>query len=234
MNLTVTPLPGGETILPVTLFGANRHPEVTEWQRRVMQGYHGLWVNQIECPFPGVSHGQMVNHVLNAVGAMDTPPTYVWLLDNDCFALQRRAFDLMIQSVVNKVTVWGHAWSSSHKVGPNGSVQHAYASQACLCFPYALYRALGSPDCDHHNPRSDTCEELTYAAQMAGYQMSLLYPSHSVDPTVDLDNGCSYGHSIVYGPHLWYHETRADLPGHAERFVAMAKRVIAGEFEPKA
>ncbi len=225
--MTVLPLPNGETILPVTLFGPTRHAEVAV-QKRVMD-HLGIGINHIECPFPGVSHGQMVNHLLGTLTV--SPPTYVWFLDSDCFAMQRRSFDLMVGSVTNKVTVWGHAWQSSHKVGPNGSVQHAYASQACLCFPYALYRALGSPDCDHHSARSDTAEELTYGVQTQGYQLSLLYPSSSQGPQVVLDNGCSYGHSIVYGPNLWYHETRADLPGHAERFAAMAERVMTGEFE---
>ncbi len=224
-------LPEGETLLPITLFGSNRAPEVTDWHRRVIAHFGWPW-NHIEAPFHrGVSHGYVMNTILHALMQETNPPTYIAFCDNDNIPMRREALDSMVASVRNKVTVYGAAWQSSHKVGPNGSVQHAYASQACLCFPLSLYRALGCPDCDHFNPRSDTSEEISYEVQFRGYQLSLLYPSYSEEPTVALDNGCQYGHSIVYGPNLWYHETRADLPGASDRFVAMAKRVIAGEFE---
>ncbi len=235
MNLQTISLPHGETLLPITLYGANRAPEVTEWHRKVMMDHFGWkgW-NYIEAPFHlGASHGYVMNDILRRLVLVDkiSQPTYVMFCDNDNIAMRCEALDSMIDSVRNKITVYGCSWQSSHKVGPNGSVQHAYAAQSCLCFPLSLYRGLGQPDCDHHNPRSDTSEEITYEAQLQGYQLSLLYPSHSEEKTVALDNGCFYGHSVRYGPNLWFHETRADLPNATDRFVTMAKRVIAGEFE---
>ncbi len=233
MTLQTIPLPDGETLAFITLYGANRSPEVTAWHQRVIAhfGWQGGW-NYIEAPFHmGMSHGFAMNQLLQEHALGPNPPTYIAFCDNDNIPMRGAALDSMVQSVRNKVTVYGCAWQSSHKVGPNGTVQHAYASQACMCFPSALYRALGVPNCDHFNPRSDTAEEITYEAQARGYQLSLLYPSHSEEKTVALDNGCSYGHSVTYGPNLWFHETRADLPGASDRFVAMAQRVIAGEFD---
>jgi hypothetical protein len=174
-----------------------------------------------------------MNEMLRATMDRFDAPTYYWWWDNDCIALNRAAFGHVIDTVRNKRTIWGQAWNSSHKIGPNGTTQHPYASQACLCFSRDLYNALGWPDCDHHNPRSDTAEELTYAAEEQGYTVALQYPSRSDEPyTVALSQSCRYGRSINYGPNLTYHETRADLPGATERFIQTCQAVLAGRFEP--
>lgn len=231
MHLKRTYLPNGETIAHVTLFGANRDPRVREWHEKVMVGHFGIPVTYIQCPFEtGVSHGRCMDEILGqVVNAPVEPPTYIWWWDNDCIALKREVFDHVIDTVCNKQTLWGQAWNSSHIKGPNGSAQHPYASQACLCLSLDLYRALGSPSCDW-SPRGDTAEELSYLCEERGYTLALQYPSHSDEPyTVALSQSCRYGRSIIYGPNLTYHETRADLPEHTERFVAMAQLVIEGK-----
>lgn len=218
-----------ETILIVTLHGANRDPRVLEWHKKVMVDHFQIPVNYIQCPFEmGVSHGYCMNAMLRGLVREPTPPTYVAFCDNDNIILRREAIDSMYQSVSNKITVYGCAWQSTHKTAkPNGTNQHAYAGSPCLCFPLSLYQALGLPDCDHFNSRSDTAEEITFEAQLRGYQVSLLYPSFSDTKTTQLDNGCWYGRGNVYGnPGLWYHESRADLPDHAERFVAKCQEVL--------
>ncbi len=231
MNLQVINLPDGETLLPIVLFGANRSMEVTNWHRRVMVDHFGWGINYVEAPFTaGISHGAAMNQMWKVILDMPVKPTYVWWCDNDNIALREEALSMMVDTVRNKVTVFGEAWNSSHKVGPNGTAQHTYCSQACLCLPTDLYVMLGCPDCDHHNPRSDTAEEITYEAQFRGYGVSLLYPSHTDTKTTALDNGCFYGRGNTYGPNLWYHESRADLEGHEERFVAKCQAVIRGDF----
>jgi hypothetical protein len=220
----------GETVAIITLYGDNRHQGVTEWHRKVMVDHFGLPVNYIKCPFPGVSHGAMMNEVLRQTIDLPNRPTYYWWLDNDAIILQRRAFDIMLGTVSNKVTLWGQAWNSSHKVGPLGTNQHPYASQACLCFASDLYDALGRPDCDHHNSRSDTAEELTWRAEELGYTVALQYPSWAETRTTTLSQSCSYGRGNIYGPNLSYHESRADLDGHVERFVNRCQQAIAGAF----
>ncbi len=226
MNLTLHPLPNGETVAFVTLHGGNRHPEVLAWHKRVMVDHFGLPVNYVEAPFPGISHGWAMNRVLADV---TTPPTYWWWWDNDCIPMRAEVITHVLDTVRGKRTLWGQGWRSSHKLKPRGG-DHPYASQACLCFPHSLYLALGKPDCDHHNPRSDTAEELTYAAEDQGYTVALQWPSHSDTHTTELGQLSWYGRGNVYGPMLTYHESRADLDGHVERFVAMAQRVVAGEF----
>lgn len=231
MTLQTLSLSDGETIAFITLYGVNRHHEVISWHRRVMVDHFDLPINYIECPFAqGASHGQMMNHVLNWIMAMpyEVRPTYLWWIDNDCLFLRRRVVEDVIDIVRNKQTVWGQAWRNSHKAKPRPG-DHPYASQACLCFATELYEALGKPDCDHHNARSDTAEEITYAAEAQGYTVALQWPTHSDTHTTELGQVSSYGRGNVYRDS--YHESRADLEGHVERFVVMAKRVIAGEFD---
>lgn len=222
---------GGESIACITLFGDNRNSEVLLWHRRVMVDYFDIPVNYIRCPFPSVSHGQMMDEALRLTVDIPDAPDYYWWFDNDALILRAATIDAMYETVKNKQTVWGQAWQSSHLLGPNGSAQHPYASQACLCFSRSLYNALGRPSCNH-NTRADTAEEITYQAELQGFVVALSYPSHSDTQTTALGNGCTYGRGNVYGkPPMSYHESRTDLDGHVERFTAMAKRVLAGEFE---
>ena len=227
MHLKRQYLPNGETVAHVTLFGANRDPRVREWHEKVMVDHWGIPVTYIQCPFPGASHGQCMNEVLRNTIHSAEPPTYYWWWDNDAILLRHEGLDAALDAVRNKRTIWGQAWNSSHKFKARGGT-HPYASQACLCFSREVYMALGYPDCDHHNPRSDTAEELTYAAEEQGYTVALQWPSKSDGPyTVELGQTSCYGRSITYGPNLTYHETRADLPGHVERFVAKCKNVLS-------
>lgn len=222
----------GETILPITLYGNNRSQEVTNWHRRVMVDYLNIPINYLECPFPGVSHGDMMNRWINAT--MDNPstrPTYYLWLDNDAIFLKHGVLELVYSMVVNKITVYGQAWQSNHKYGPNGSIPHAYASQACLMYPTELYEKLGRPDMDHWLSRSDTAEELTYHAKLKGYQVALIYPSHSEVADTPLDNGCRYGLGNTYGPNLMYHVSQQSNPCSEPLFIEKCKEVIAGKYE---
>lgn len=224
----------GETICIITLYGTNRHAEVTEWHRRVMVEHWGLPVNYVQCPFPGVSHGSCMNQVLaQTLGGLTPPDYYLWC-DNDNVMLRREAIVLAYQQARDKVTVWGHLWCSNHKKGPNGTTHHPYASQACLLFSRDLYNRLGRPDMDHWVPRSDTAEELTYAAKAGGYNVSLLYPSFSVQADTPGDNGVFYGMGNTYGPlyrPLWHHTSYTGNPRHVEVFTETCKMIVAGAFE---
>ncbi len=138
--------------------------------------------------------------------------------------------------VCNKKTVFGHAWESSHKKGPNGNLQHPYASQATICFSKELYKNLGSPSCDHWSEQSeefggDTAELITYRAKKLGYVVSLVYPSHSTDPTNDLDNGCRYGMGNTYGIDLFYHASQQNRPESKELFINKCREVLDGKYE---
>lgn len=126
--------------------------------------------------------------------------------------------------------IWGCAWNSSHKVGPNGTIQHPYASQATLCFSKEIYNKLGRPTCDW-TERSDTSEELTYLTELKGFNLSLMYPSHCVDATTDLSNGCRYGMGNTYGIDMFYHVSRQDKVESAQLFINKCKQVLNGEFE---
>ncbi len=232
MTLQTLPLPNGETVAFITLYGTNRSQEVTEWHRKVMAGHFSLPVNYIEAPFHlGCSHGQVMNEVLRSILTLprEARPTYLWWVDNDCLFLRRRIVEDVIGIVRNKQTVWGQGWKNSHKTKARPG-DHVYPSQACLCLATELYEALGKPDCDHHNTRSDTAEEIGYACETLGYTTAIQWPTHSDTHTTELGQVSSYGRGNVYRDS--YHESRADLDGHVEAFVTMAKRIIAGSFEP--
>lgn len=224
----------GDTVAIITLYGDNRHPEVTEWHKRVMVGHFGLPVNYVKCPFPGVSHGYCMNRVLEqTVDAPGAPDHYLWC-DNDNVMLCREALGRAYQQVRDGVTIWGQAWQSNHLVGPNDMVPHPYASQACLMFSREVYNALGRPDMDHHVTHCDTAENLTYRAKRGGYNVSLLYPSYSVLADTPLDNGMRYGMGNTYGPlsrPLWHHTSSAPNPRHVEVFAETCKMVIVNAFE---
>lgn len=234
MNLPAAPGERPETVLIVTLHGPNRHSEVLQWHKRVMVEHFGVLVNYIEAPFPAVSHGACINQLLMQTVDLPTAPDYYMLLDMDCVALRAEALMLAYQQARDKMTVWGHAWQSNHKPGPNGTDTHAYASQACLMFHRSVYLALGRPDMDHWIPRSDTAEEMTYLAKAAGYNVSLLYPSYSVLKDTPLDNGMGQGMGNTYGPltrPLWHHTSHSPNTRHVEVFVKTCKLVLADAFE---
>ena len=221
-----------ETILPITLYGDNRSPEVVDWHKRVMVDYLGIPMNYVKVPFPHVSHGWGMNEVL--FRTLDSParPTYYLFLDNDAIFMKRGVLELVHQIMFNKVTLFGHAWNSQHKVKPRGG-NHPYASQATMCFSSHLYDLCGRPDMDHHNPRSDTAEELTYEVEERGYILSLIYPSTYAMGGSPLSQTAEYGMSNIYGQNLMYHCSRADLPEHVEAFTLMCKAVIEGRFESR-
>ena len=225
----------GETILIITLYGENRHPKIMEWHRKVMN-HLGIPAEYIRCPFPAVSHGFMMDEVLRqTVDLPDVPNYYLWL-DNDCVPLRRESLGLAYKQVRDKMTVWGHAWQSNHLVGPNGMVPHAYASQACLMFSTELYNRLGRPSMDHTVKYCDTAENLTYAAKAEGFNVSLLYPSHSILGDTPLDNGMRYGMGNTYGPlscPLWHHTSSAPNSRHVEVFTETCKMVLDDRFESR-
>ena len=220
----------GEKIAIFVLYGTNRSNEVLEWHKKVMVDHFGLHINYVECPFPSVSHGDCMNKLIT--GTIDEKfCDYYLFIDNDAIFLHKDALGIIYSMVYNKMTVFGHAWQSNHKKGPNGTIPHAYASQATLCFAKNLYNDLGRPDCDHWIERSDTSEEITYKAKEKGYIVALVYPSHSVEANTDLDNGCRYGLGNTYGPNLMYHVSQQGDPRSAPLFIEKCKEVLNGKFK---
>ena len=223
----------GETILIITLFGENRSPEILEWHRRVMVGYHQLPVNYVKGLFPQCSHGWHMNQLIAQTIDQPDAPDYYLFLDNDAIFLRKDATNLIYELVRNKITLFGEAWESRHKKGPNGFYEHPYASQATICFSRKMYNELGRPDMDHWVPRSDTAEEMTYLCEQKGYILALAYPSHSVVADTPLGNGCSQGLGNTYGPApgWFYHCSQAPNPRHVELFMEKCKEVLSGKFE---
>lgn len=214
-----------ETILAICLFGLNRNLDILEWHKRVMFDKFGLVINYIECPFPAVSHGYCMNKILEQT--VDTlKPDYYFFIDFDCIFLKEGVLDLMYDMAKNKLTLVSQATQSNHKKGPNGTVHHPYASQASILFARELYNKLGKPDCDHWIERSDTAEELTYKAKEMGYIIALMYPSHSIEYTCELDNGCKFGMGNTYGPDLMFHAMRQDKPESSEYFIQKCKEIL--------
>jgi hypothetical protein len=228
MNLQLLNI-NGETILIICLYGKNRSENVTAWSKKIMVDHWNLPVNYLECPFPGVSHGQMMNYVISQTIDSIKPDYYLWI-DNDALFLREDAMDFIYSMIKNKITVFGHAWMSNHKFTDRGVV-NAYASQATLAYSTKLFNQLGRPDCDHFIPRSDTSEEITYKAKELGFCVSLLYPNYVVDPNTPLDSSCFLGFGNFYGQNMMFHCSQCPNPKHEELFIETCKRVLAGEFE---
>lgn len=222
---------GFEKFAIFVFHGENRPSEVLNWQRKVMEDYFGLNINYIGCPFPGVSHGACMNEIIRQTIDLPDAPDYYLFVDNDAIFLKHECLDFIYDMVKWKNGIWGCAWESSHKKGPNGTTSHPYASQATLCFSREIYNKLGRPDCDHFSPRSDTAEEITYNAELKGYNVSLMYPSHSVEATNDLGNGCRYGMGNTYGENMFYHVSRQDNPKSAGLFIQKCQDVLDGKFK---
>lgn len=220
----------GEKIAIIVLHGKNRSPNVLFWQQRVMVDYFGFVINYFECAFPHLSHGECMNAILKQ--SLDAPdaPDYYLFIDNDAIFLKKECLDFIYDMVKWKNGIWGCAWNSSHKIGPNGTNQHPYASQATICFSKEIYNKLGRPTCDW-TERSDTSEEITYLTELKGYNLSLMYPSDSVTKTTDLSNGCKYGMGNIYGNNMFYHVSRQDLPESKDLFIEKCKQVLNGEFK---
>ena len=222
---------GKERVLITTLFGDNININVINLHRKVMLEHFNLQINYIKCPFPQVSHGSCINYIIkNTIDEKD-PPDYYWFIDIDCIALQKRAIEIMFDMVRNKITIWGHAWQSNHKIGPNGTVFHPYAGPACLCFSREIYNQLKRPDMDHNGKYSDTAEELTYAAKQNGYNIALIYPSSSITSDCRLDNGFSYGFGNIYGSNLWFHCSDTSHKDHVSLFCSKCQDVLNNKFE---
>ena len=218
-----------ETILPIVLFGGNRDEQIVQYHKKVMVDYFKIPFNYIECPFPSVSHGFCMNQIINRT--IDSiKPDYYWFCDNDSIILKEEALDIMYDFVKNKYTIAGQIWQSNHKKGPNGMIPHPYISQAFIWFSTSLFNKLGRPDCDHWVERSDTAEEITYKAKENGYIVAGLYPSHSVDPNTDLDNGCRYGLGNTYGSDLMYHASQQNNPKSKDLFIEKCQEVLNGKF----
>jgi len=218
-----------ETICPITLFGRNRSSLVTDYHKRVMSEKFSIPINYIECNFPSVSHGQMMNYVISQT--IDSiQPDYYWFLDNDSCILKKRCIDIMYDFVKNKQTIAGQFWQSNHLVGPNGQIPHPYISQAFLWFPTTLFYKLGRHDLDHWVPGCDTAENLTYKAKFGGYAVAGFYPSSSVIKNCDLDNGQKFGMGNIYGENLMCHASQQDNPESEKWFIETCQKVLKNLF----
>ena len=218
----------GETILAICLHGRNRDSKLIEYHKKVMVDKFLIPINYLECPFPGVSHGTMMNYVISQTIDTVKPDYYYWI-DNDMVFLKKEALDFTYNNISNKLTVFGQAWMNNHQPKPRGVV-HSYASQACLAYSTQLYNTLGRPNCDHGG-RSDTSEEITYAAKEKGYCVSLIYPNRIIDPNTPLDASCFLGFGNFYCQDMMFHCSQAINPKHKEVFIDVCEKVLDGKFD---
>lgn len=228
-----------EKICPVTLYGANRSAKVTEYHKKVMVEKFEIPVNYVECPFPGVSHGQMMNYLTNKIIDEIGDVDYFAFIDNDCIILKNQVIDIMYGLINHKLGIASHAQISWHKKNKiTNSYLHPYASQAFLWFPVELFNKLGRPNLDHYSDNfdseeygGDTSELLSYATKNSGYIVSLLYPKSSISPENLLDSGSKFGRGNIFGPDLIYHQMRSDCPESELEFIKMCQEVLNGKFE---
>ncbi len=213
---------GGETILPVVLYGKNRPDSINEYHRKIMD-FFGIVANYVEIPFPAVSHGAAVNWIIsNTIDSIK--PDYFWLMDHDSIPLKKDCINFMFDSIKYKNGIFSQATQSNHVKGPGGFYSHPYASQAFLAFSRELYEKLHRPSMDHWS------EILTYKAEENGFSVTLMHPSSSVIKNSNLGHG-QFGMGNIYGPNLSGHAMQQDNPDSEKWFVSLCQDVLDGKFE---
>ncbi len=223
-----------ETILPIVLYGANRNTSVLTYQKRVMVEKFNLPINYIECPFPMVSHGQMMNSVIRET--IDSiKPDYYWFIDMDCIILKKECVNIMYDIVKNKRTIFGVGQQSNHKKNKiTNSFIHPYVSQAFTCFSSKIYNDSNRPCLDHWSEDleefgGDTAERLTYEVEKHGGIVSLIWPSNVFLKNSPI-NHLMFGMGNTYSD-LVYHAMQQDNPKSQELFIEKCQEVLDGKYE---
>ncbi|MFM9826070.1 hypothetical protein [Flavobacterium sp.] len=238
MNLQLLNI-DGKTILPIVLYGDNRagrENKVLQYNHKVMAEKFGLPMNYLKMPFPGVSHGQCMNWIINQT--IDSiKPDFYWFNDIDCIILKKQTVDIFFNLVKDKMGIAGHCQQSNHKKNKiTNSTIHCFPSQAFLWFSSEWYNKIGRPNMDHYSDESDdfggdTAELLAYKTKESGGIVSVIYPSHVIDPFSPVDSGLFFGRGNTFGNNLLYHQMRGDLEISEDEFINICKKVLAGEFE---
>ncbi len=228
-----------EKILPIILYGDNRAGKdnaILDYHKKVMYEYFNLSLNYVICPFPVVSHGWCMDKIIEQT--IDTlKPDHYWFCDIDCIILKKETIPLFYSLVSHRMGIAGHCQQSGHKKNKiTNSVIHCFPSQAFLWFSTDWYKKTGSPSMDHYSEETDdfggdTAELFAYKTKEAGGIVSIIYPSHVIDPFSPVDSGLFFGRGNTFGDNLLYHQMRGDLEISEGEFISKCEQVLNGEFE---
>jgi len=168
----------------VTFYMDNTH-DVAAAQKRVF--------DRLGCPIDQVKtyhkHGVAVDEYLaNRGGEFD----YVLLFDVDAIPMNRDAIPTLLANIALDDRLVGPAASSNHI-----NHDHLFAGAACLGLSMRVWDGMGRPTL-RGCWRSDTSEELTWAAEEDGLKIGLMWPSAVEEPVWVLGPNGRYGR-IGYG-----------------------------------
>ena len=117
---------------------------------------------------------------------------YVILMDVDAVPLSRDAIPTILANISGDDRLVGPSAQSNHI-----NHDHPFAGASCLGISMKVWDSMGRPTL-RGCQRSDTSEELTWAAEEDGIGVGLLWPGHVEDPIWDLGKGRRIGYGTTY------------------------------------
>jgi len=206
-----------ENICFIIPYGGAHCNQMIDWSKKVWNKF-GISVNYMQsCNTHGVTLNRAMQETINSSTII---PSYYIFMESDSIFLKREAIDITYDFIKNKKTIFGIAWGTAHKGNPT----HVHAGPAFCAFSTQLYLDLEKPNLEP-NDRSDTCAELSYKAKEKGYIISLIYPSHVIKPSADLNGHCRFGMGNTYSD-LVYHSSRQDDPDSPILFIEKCKEIL--------
>lgn len=234
MDIKLTEI-NDEKIFQFAICVNRQNMEMLDYQKRVFAKF-GHHINQITGNYPPCSHGAVLEAVLAQIDHSQIDYYVMW--ENDSIPLRSDYLEIIYDKIKDKSTVMGSAQQSNHKKKWDGTYNHPYCATP-LCISKKLYEKLGKPTLDHHVPRSDTYEEVSFKAEELGYNICIVWPRHTVGlsesemkelscPTnkslIGQDRYGGYG--TTSGDNLWYHQYFSPVGSHAKMFIDKCKEVL--------
>jgi hypothetical protein len=197
-----------------SFYRSNIAPEIIEAQAKVFSHFD---VPLKQWKDDTLSHGDWVDQLMRDSTGEDT----VVIADIDAFPLSRAGYNRMVDEAERGI-VTGLAQVANHK-DPN----RIYAGPMFMATSRALYQKLGSPKMQRSKD-GDVAQALTDAAQQAGVEVSLTYPSFAIQPRWALANRGVFGVGTFYGDSEFFHLFESRKSKSIQLFCAVADGAISG------
>jgi hypothetical protein len=235
-NLVLTEI-NGEKICQISICSDNRHLEIPPYQKLVFDKFKTP-INQLFFPFSrGLSHGQVLDWIMNKIKDRKDI-TYIGFWENDSCPMRPDYLNIVYDKIKDKETVMGSAQRSQHKIKMDGTTHHIYEATPFF-ISIDLYNKICRPSFDHHIPRSDTFEEISFKVKEFGYQTVTVWPKNTRGLTPEemkelhcetsraaLVQEITSGYCTVFGNNLWYHSYFSPVSTHVKYTIDKFKEIL--------